>query len=188
MSRAFLPKTNPSLNPNMDVSEPYTEAELDHVQGRWGLRFPPDLTSLLLKHRHLIPGQRSNFDWIHSRPKVIESCLDWPLRGLWFDVQRNNLWWPEWGPKPADEAKQYQLLKEIIEAAPMLIPLFGHRYLPEEPYETGNPVFSVYQADTIHYGTDLADWQVQEANVNVFADPKPHKEIRFWSELVRRNI
>ena len=42
--------------------------------------------------------------------------------------------------------------------APRLIPLISHRYLPETANETGNPVFSVYQSDVIHYGTDVADY------------------------------
>jgi hypothetical protein len=54
----------------------------------------------------------------------------------------NAVWWPEWGEKPDAAADQYRRLRQIFSAAPTLIPLFGHRYIPEEPFETGNPVLS----------------------------------------------
>jgi len=30
--------------------------------------------------------------------------------------------------------------------------MIGHRYLPEQPREAGNPVFSVFYSDLIHRG------------------------------------
>jgi hypothetical protein len=79
----------------------------------------------------------------------------------------------------------------VFAAAPRLIPLDGHRYLPETPHERGNPVFSVYQSDVIYYGADLADWVRREDlgwDVGIPIDPaRPPKEIPFWSEAVRRN-
>jgi len=59
--------------------------------------------------------------------------------------------------------------------------------LPEEPYERGNPVFSVYQTDVIHYGANLQDW-IERERVDLSEKPwPPLKEIRFWSEAVRKN-
>src|SRR5262249_17955195 len=74
-----------------------------------------------------------------------------------------------------------------------LIPLISHRYLPEEPHEAGNPVFSVYQSDVIYYGTDLIDYFEREFTGR---DYRPRldqlrlnqmKHIRFWSDLVERS-
>lgn len=113
--------------------------------------------------------------------------LDWPYEGFLFDVRENELWWPEWGPKPKSQVEEAKQLTEVFAKAPKLIPLVGHRYLPETPFERGNPVFSVHQSDVIHYGADLADWLVRETSgwdIEVMRMPK---EIPFWSEAVRRN-
>ncbi len=65
-----------------------------------------------------------------------------------------------------------------------MIPVFSHRYLPDDPNEAGNPVFSVYQTDIIYYGADLLDYFENE-----FAQPRPAwrtitpRLIRFWSAL-----
>lgn len=99
------------------------------------------------------------------------------------------MWWPEWGEKPKALLDQGKKLGEVIAKVPKLIPLDGHRYLPETPNERGNPVFSVYQSDVIYYGADLADWIVREERGweagHAIDSAHPPKEIPFWSEMVR---
>lgn len=129
----------------------------------------------------------SRFDWRIADPEIIRQMLDWPFESFWFDVEQNHDWWPEWGDQPAERGAARERLREIFAAAPKLIPLFGHRYLPEEPFESGNPVFSVYQMDVICYGTDLADWIERERNGWGNQPLNDIKEIRFWSDAVRKN-
>jgi hypothetical protein len=166
----------------------YSQSELEDIQDRWKLRFPPDLLELMQEQRPLRAG---GFDWITTSAEEIKRVIYWPFEGLLFDIKENDLWWPEWGERPISEADQAARLSEILAKAPKLIPLYGHRYLPETPKERGNPVFSVYQSDVIYYGADLADWIDHEDGgwkVGQGIDPmKPPKEIPFWSEVVRRN-
>lgn len=160
----------------------YSQSELEAIQDKWRLRFPPDLVELMRERRPLRSG---GFDWLTMPAEEIKRALYWPFEGLLFDVQQNDVWWPEWGPMPKSAAEQAARLSEVFATAPKLIPLFGHRYLPETPKERGNPVFSVYQSDVIYYGADLADWLAREDGRR---DPmRPPKEIPFWSEVVRRN-
>ena len=134
----------------------YTTTELDDAQEKFGLVFPPDLVALLQDRRPL-DGHVWTTDEV-----AIRRMLDWPFEGLLFDVEHNHLWWPEWGEKPVGPDAREEVLRSVVAHAPKLIPLIGHRYLPEEPHEPGNPVFSVYQADVIHYGTDLIDYFERE--------------------------
>jgi hypothetical protein len=159
----------------------YTQAELDDAQARFGLVFPPDLVALLRDRRPL-----DGHAWTDER--AIRRMLNWPFEGLLFDVEHNQLWWPEWGEKPDEADARKEVLRSVVGRAPKLIPLIGHRYLPETPHELGNPVFSVYQADVIHYGTDLIDYFEREFN-GWYHRPWPDqiKYIPFWSDLVARN-
>jgi hypothetical protein len=164
----------------------YSEAELERVQKQWQLRFPPDLITLLKEHGPLLDGPK-RFDWLKTDPATIQRMLDWPFESFWFDVEHANDWWPEWGQRPSTLIEARERLKHIFAEAPKLIPLVGHRYIPEEPFESGNPVFSVYQMDVICYGTDLTDWMHRERHG---WDSKPWtgiKEIRFWSDALRFN-
>jgi hypothetical protein len=166
----------------------YTRSELDIVQERWKLRFTEDLVALLLEEGPLLRGERASFDWRTTDPETIRNMLDWPFESFWFDVENNGDWWAEWGQQPPERGAARERLKEIFNAAPKLIPLFGHRYLPEEPLESGNPVFSVYQMDVICYGANLQDW-IKRERYGLGVEPLDDdiKEIRFWSDAVRKN-
>jgi hypothetical protein len=74
---------------------------------------------------------------------------------LAFDIENNGFWNQEWGEKPSGLEVALATAKRCFAAAPKLIPLYSHRYLPAEPVSAGNPVLSVYQADIIYYGRDL---------------------------------
>ena len=159
----------------------YSASELERAQTLFRLTFPPDLIELL-RDRRPVDGP----DWTDEND--IRSSLAWPFEGLLFDVEQNGLWWAEWGPRPKQAEARAEILRDVLAKAPRLIPIFGHRYLPETPARSGNPVFSVYQSDVIHYGADLHDWIDREEN-GYDASPWPValREIDFWSELIRRN-
>ncbi|HEX5228254.1 MAG TPA: hypothetical protein VFW44_11115 [Bryobacteraceae bacterium] len=163
----------------------YTQTELEDVQAKWGFRFPPDLLERLREERTIIPGD--DFDWITTPDEKIKDVLGWPLEGFLFDVQ-HGLWWPDWGDRPVDEASVEGRFREIFSAAPKLLPVYGHRYIPEEPHEGGNPIFSVWQMDVIYYGADLSDYVDREMRATEFDAGWPRlKQIRFWSRAVEYN-
>jgi len=154
----------------------YTPVELDRAQDIYGVTFPPDLLAFLSERHPLL-----NYDWRTDNP-ALRQMFNWPYDGLLFDVENNNVWLPDWGEKPKTAPERAEVLKAIVDAAPRLIPLYSHRYLPAEPNEAGNPVFSVYQADIIYYGANLANYIDREVN----RTPIPVeaiKPIRFWSQF-----
>jgi hypothetical protein len=156
----------------------YTQAELDDAQAKFDLVFPPDLVALL-RDRRPVRGH----DW--SDEAAIRRMLDWPFEGLLFDVEQNALWWPEWGDRPDQQQARAEILRSVISRAPKLIPLISHRYLPEQPHEADNPVFSVHQSDVIYYGADLTDYFEREfGRWDGRPWPDQIKHIPFWSDLV----
>lgn len=157
----------------------YTQAELDVAQAKYGLLFPPDLVALFRDRRPVL-----GYDWRTDENEIREK-LSWPLEGLLFDVERNALWFPSWGERPRTAEARAEVLGKVVAAAPKLIPLVEHRFLPADPHEAGNPVFSIYQSDIIYYGADLADYFEREFVSTDRAFPEHVKHIRFWSDLVR---
>jgi hypothetical protein len=160
----------------------YTQAELDRAQHRFGLVFPPDLIALLRRKRPV-----DGHDWTDDA--ATRRALDWPLDGLLISVERGQIWWPEWGKEPSNARARKEVLHDVVSRAPKLIPLISHRYLPEQPHESGNPIFSVFYTDVIYYGANLKDYFGRE-----FGDwhtrnqpwPTQIKYIPFWSDLVER--
>ena len=158
----------------------YTQAELDRAQRRFGLAFPSDLVALLRRKRPV-----EGHDWTDDR--AIQRALDQPINGLLTAVEDGRLWWPEWGRPPSSARAREQVLREVVSLAPKLIPLIGHRYLPEQPHEAGNPVFSIFHTDAIYCGANLEDYFEREFT-GWYSRPWPAqiKYIPFWSDLVER--
>jgi hypothetical protein len=158
----------------------YTQAELDRAQDRFGLVFPPDLVELFRRKRPV-----EGHDWRDDR--AIRRALDWPLEGLLKSVENGMIWWPEWGKFPSSARAREQVLREVVSRAPKLIPLIAHRYLPEQPHESGNPVFSIFYTDAIYYGANLKDYFEREFQPSSNKPwPPKIKYSPFWSDLVER--
>src|SRR5213078_4455823 len=119
------------------------------------LRLPPDLVALYHERRRVIEPPEydymRSFDWLTESEQKIRDAINWPLEGFLFDVD-HGLWWPEWGDMPKGLEERREKLRAIFATAPKLIPIYGHRCIPETPHEAGNPIFSVWQMDTICYG------------------------------------
>ena len=160
----------------------YTQTELDSAQEKFGLRFPSDLIDLLRDRRF-----PDGYDWTKDEEKIRER-LQWPLRGLQADVELNALWWPEWGERPSTAAERATIIETVANGAPRLIPLLGHRFPPEEPFEAGNPILSVMHSDIIYYGSDLQNYiqnEFDRISVGRF-ELGVVKPIRFWELAVKR--
>ena len=155
------------------------EEHVAAVEQDWALRFPPDYR-LFLKHLHTVdrpmkcregrnaasdmPTLRdapSFYNWL-TEGDILRDRLDDLATGLEFDVEEAGLWRPAWGTRPATAGARAQRVRALVDAAPRLIPVFGHRYLLAEPCRPGNPLFSIVQSDLIIYGADLQTYFLTE--------------------------
>jgi len=103
-----------------------------------------------------------------------------------FDVENNNFWLKSWGEKPSGLEDKLLIAKKQMEAVPKLIPIMGHRYIPSEPNETGNPIYSVYQMDIIIYGENLWEYFELEFRKKQYSDIEFYliKEVLFWHDII----
>jgi hypothetical protein len=97
------------------------------------------------------------YNWL-TNGNALEAQWAWLWEGLQFDVEHAGLWRPSWGPQPNTLAARQARVRELVEGAPRLIPVFGHRYLLAEPCAADNPVFSVWQSDILVYAANLRDY------------------------------
>lgn len=154
----------------------YSLVQLDEAQERYGLRFPPDLIELLLDRRPV-----DGYDWDKEDHRIRE-MLNWPFELLLFDVEQ-GFWWPDWGERPLDPGSRREILREQLCKAPKLIPLLGHRFLPETPNVAANPVFSMHGFDTIYYGCNLEEYFTNEFEGR--CEIGPVRYVPFWSDIVQ---
>lgn len=166
------------------LAEGLTNAEVSRVESIFTFRFPPDLRELL---QYALPVSPRFPDWRNESGTSLKDRLDWPADGICFDIENNDFWWEEWGPKPLDTPSALNVARQAIAKAPVLIPIYSHRYIPSEPSLSGNPIFSVYQTDIIYYGKDIPNYFANEFSPKGEHHSLKYADVqsfRFWSQLV----
>ena len=181
-----LPKLKKTLREAGVVFESgLTQEEIQLVEASFGFQFPPDLKSFLM---FALPSGKGWPNWRDVEDPEIQRRLDWPYEGMCFDIQNGAFWPAGWGPKPESLTEAFEIAKRKVDAAPKLIPILGHRYLPDRPSLEGNPVFSVYQMDIIYYGSNL--WNYFEKEFQYYFGVTEHqlsdtpRRIEFWSDFI----
>jgi hypothetical protein len=155
-----------------------SDTEISETESRFKFRFPPDLRAFL--QVGLPVGERFP-NWRSGKESALQDWLDLPREGILFDVENNNFWLPEWGPRPESFESAKGVVKDVVDAAPKLIPIYAHRMMPDEPQSLGNPIFSVHQTDIIYYGFDLDDYFRNEFGFRLRLPwPATVRPIRFW--------
>lgn len=196
------------------------EEQLAAVEHAWAWRFPPDYR-LFLRRLHAVDRPLRCTAWTKvagapdelilqdapafsnwlSDGDILRRRLDDLVTGLQFDVEKNGLWPVTWGVRPATTEARAERVRELVAAAPRLIPVFSHRYLLAEPCQAGNPVFSIVQSDIVVYGADLRTYFLAEcadllgitqAEVRGHVTALRHGQmptyaaIPFWGQLLAR--
>ena len=161
-----------------------SESEINAAQNFYDIVFPPDLKKLLMS---FIPIGECFFDWNDYSPESVDKNkyrLKWPIEGILFDVEHNDLWLKAWGKKPKHLHAQIYFVREYLERVPKLIPIYAHRCISSIPNEEGNPVYSVYQTDIVYYGKDIWDYFEVEFNGKDQIEFDKIKPIPFWHDLI----
>jgi hypothetical protein len=172
----------------VELAAGLTEAQLSAAELHHSFKFPPDLRDFLSA---VLPVGDGFPDWRAPDSDELRGRFAWPLDGLLFDVEKNHFWWPEWGRRPDADGEALALVRARFPQLPRLVPVYTHRYIPADPSEAGNPIFSVYQTDVIYYGSDLRGYIAHEfaASARSRAEsPQAHRRIPFWSALATGDI
>jgi hypothetical protein len=166
-----------------------TDSEILRTEREYEFKFPPDLQQLLqfaLPVSDGFPNWRTGQISQENASRTIREQMAWPFEGICFDIDRNNFWAKEWGQRPERLSDALTLARKLLVRAPKLVAVYTHRYIPCEPRESGNPVFSVHQTDVIYYGTDLASYFAREFEVSAPERiARAPREIAFWSSLAK---
>jgi hypothetical protein len=168
----------------MPFEKGLTDSEMLSRERELGFEFPPDLKLVL---QTFLPIGEDFPNWRSGPDKELRDWLDWPFRGMCFDIENNSFWLPEWGARPTNLAAAVEITRKALAEAPKLIPVFSHRYIPDSPTAPGNPILSVYQTDIIYYGFDLPSYFNREFGISepLWASKSPRR-VPFWSDIIDR--
>ncbi len=157
-----------------------SDEEIQKVETIYGIEFPEQW---LVVYQQLLPISEGFYNWRDFSAENIEHIkrnLAAPYDGILNSL--DELVWDEsWGIEPTTLLDRNVQIRKMLESAPRLIPLYGHRFLPIlENKEM--PILSVVDLDIIYYGLDLYDYfEVEFGHKRLVSDSKKYKEVPFWT-------
>ena len=161
-----------------------SESELAYVETEYGFHFPPDHRALLKTAQ---PTSHDFIDWRHTASSGLRGLLTEPIEGVLDAVQGGRFWASQWGERPNDTTTAREVTRRELGAAPTLIPFWGGIYIPDDPSEGGNPLFSVYGEDIVFIAESLYALAKRSRSGSWFSDvPGPMRYIRLWSDIASR--
>jgi hypothetical protein len=175
-----------------------TDREFARVEEEFGFRFAADHRAFLAAGLPVNAGMpppepgvyythpRPWPDWRHDDSATLRRFLVRPVRDVLFAVERSAFWRESWGPRPERRAAAVAAARRRLEKVPRMVPVYGHRYLPDRRAGVGHPVLSMWERDIICYGLDLADYIDREFGPEHpgQGDWHPRVTVEFWRDLL----
>lgn len=171
-------------NRSIRLEKGMSDAEIKKAEQHYQITFPYELKILL---KAVLPVSPHFYNWNNysiENQKIIKQALNWPIEGLLFDIEYNNLWLEDyWGNAPEQLNEKLLVAKKQLMKMTKLIPIYSHRYIPSLPNQQLAPILSVYQSDIIYYGNNLWNYFEHEFTyINyIDIDFTGIAHIPFWS-------
>ena len=134
------------------LEEGLSDMEVANIETEYGFRFPPDLRAVLKEAQ---PTSHGFTDWRNTHSAGLRASSAEPVEGVLGAVRAGTFWFPQWGERPTDEVSALHVAQEGLQVAPTLIPFWGGIYIPDDPPEDGNPLFSVNDFDIVYIAESL---------------------------------
>ena len=168
----------------IEIEVGLSSSELKLIEEVYSIRFPKSLREFL---REALPVTNGFYNWrdfSEENINTIKSAIAAPIEAL-IELAEEVEWCESWGKEPESVAQRTVEVKERLQKAPTLIPVYAHRYVPMVEAENP-PVLSVHGTDVVYYGENLADYFDVE-----FGGKKQQDiafecilSVPFWSEIM----
>ncbi len=171
-----------------EIAPGMTDAEREEIEKAYGIRFPRALSEFFACGMPVGKEPRGDFPLWRDRSdenvSIIKRRLSAPLKNL-KDAVKGGFWIEAWGERPEEEDEVSAKFSEIAEKAPMLIPVYSHRYIPVIEGVDDPPVISAVGQDIIYYGCNLSNYLKREfCGSREPFDPDKIIRIPFWSDII----
>lgn len=166
------------------ISDGLTPNEINQIRDIYNLEFPNSLKSFFLTALPISRGFYNWRDFSDCNISFIKEAINYPIKDI-YDRADEVYWCEDWGAEPSNKQEFIKRVRQKLQKAPRLIPIFSHRYIPAIN-KIDPPILSIQGVDVIYYGENLKNY----FNIE-FGDEKqeyinfekvPH--IPFWSELI----
>ena len=169
----------------IEFEEGLTDKEIAYIEKIYSITFPKQLKDFIKIKLPVSNGFYNWRDFTEANIEKIKSVINAPMEGLLFDIEYNGFWVENWGGEVDNniETRKSVFLEKYYKA-PKLIPIYGHRYMPDINAKN-IPILSVMQSDIIIYGENLEDYFKREFILSNKPQLDNYKyDIEFWSDII----
>jgi len=161
-----------------------TAEEMERVEEIYQVSFPKSYRDFLMQALPVSKGFYNWRDFSAENIEKIKKVMEYPKAYL-FSHAQDVTWCDAWGEEPKDAEEYTGAVREKLAKAPVLLPVFAHRYIPVTG-EEDPPVLSVHGADVIYYGENLLDYLKVEFGEKKQADIAFGRivSVEIWSEIL----
>lgn len=160
-----------------------SEQEINRIKHEYSIKFPQELKDFYMT---ALPISKGFYNWRNfnlENIKYIKEAMNRPINDI-YEMADEVYWCDEWGDEPS-EIDQIEIVRGLLKRAPILIPIYSHRYFPAINSEN-IPVFSIHDTDIVCYGENLLSYfeiefgEKKQSNINY----SMLTYIPFWSDLL----
>ena len=168
------------LENNIHIEHGLSDDEVRKIEKIYNVKFPKQWLEF---YQNILPVSERFYNWRDFSVEniaAIRERLASPYNGILESI--NEIAWDiSWGLEPDKVEEKNKKIRKMLESAPPLIPLYGHRFLPS--YENQEmPILSVVDLDIIYYGKDLYDYfEIEFGNRKLSLALKEYKQVPFWT-------
>ena len=171
-------------NNGVIVENGLTNNEVKEIEELYGIIFPKSLRAFLMTG---VPISNGFFNWRDTSLKNISHIkliMNYPIKYPEQNIVEIE-WSDRWGDEPPNKTAVITEIKKRLLTAPILIPVFCHRFMPMMDIESP-PILSIHGTDVIYYGKSLIEYFNIEFNNKGQSeiDFKGIKYIPFWADIM----
>lgn len=160
-----------------------TEPELKKIKQEYNIEFPSELKEF---YKTVLPISEGFYNWRDlgvENIRYMKDAIDRPTKGI-YELAAEIDWCEDWGLEP-NGIEKVNAIRTMLRKAPLLIPIFSHRYMPMLNSENV-PILSIHGTDVIYYGENLSTYLKIEFGKTSHSDIAFHKieHVPFWSDLL----
>ena len=168
----------------IELEKGLTVDELLQIEEIYSIQFPKSFKEFL---NAVLPISKGFYNWrnlTEDNIEFIRQTIKRPIEDV-YNMAEEVYWCYNWGEEPKEEIIIAKEVRERLNKAPKLLPIYGHRYMPiildDDP-----PIISVHNTDIIYYGINLEDYFEVEFGKKKQDTIDFHSinPIPFWSDIM----
>ena len=165
----------------INLEKGLTDFQIEEVENRYNIIFPKSYKTFLKEVYPVGEGFCKWLDISAENVNRIKKILKFPYESI-IENLSEIIWNKKWGKEPKTLEEKKEIINNIMQTSPKIIPVYAHRYMVDDGIDDDPPILSIYYTDIIVYENTLKDYLKREFDKNNISK-RIDTHIDFWSDI-----